>query len=189
MSVEEFLNHIKRFEEKEAYYEMLYKGFSSKLPPELTEIVFKHLPELNKHRKKYENVVFEIAEKYIGEIWEEYNMVNSLNSNKGPMANLSPVKKPKTREEAEKEFHKDKGAIPEKYHEAFKKVFWESYEEDLAGEVYEYAVYEKMKEVFTEFYIDDILEFDSNYLRYFDRGLYLMCSNKFVDEIYGLIET
>lgn len=46
-----------------------------------------------------------------------------------------------------------------------------------------------MKEVFTEFYIDDILKFDSDYLRYFDRGIYLMCSNQFADEIYGLIET
>ncbi|MCK5344385.1 MAG: hypothetical protein KAR20_13315, partial [Candidatus Heimdallarchaeota archaeon] len=68
-----------------------------------------------------------------------------------------------------------------------KEVFWESYKEELVGEVFEYAVYEKMKEIFTGFYIDDILEFDSDYLRYFDRGLYLMCSSRFADEIYGLI--
>lgn len=143
MSVEEFLNHIKRFEEEKSYSEKLYHGFSRKLPPELTEIVFKHLQKLNEHRKKYENVVFEIAEKYVGEIWKEYDMVYSLNFNNGPMADLNLVKKPKTREEAEKEFHKEKGAIPEKYHEDYKDVFWESYKEELIGKVFEYAVYEK----------------------------------------------
>ncbi|NQU54275.1 MAG: hypothetical protein HQ522_17240 [Bacteroidetes bacterium] len=110
-----------------------------------------------------------------------------MNFKKFAVTALAPVKKPTTREEADRKRLKEMSELPDKYHEQYTEVFWESYKEELVGEVYEYAVYEKMKEVFTEFYIDDILELDSDYLRYFDRGIYLMCSRRFVDGIYELI--
>ncbi|MEN8117649.1 MAG: hypothetical protein ABFS16_11760 [Bacteroidota bacterium] len=188
MPIDEFYNLIKRQEEKEAYYEELYEGFSNKLPPQLTEVVFKHLPELKKNRIKYEKAVFEIAQKYVREIWEEYNSVYSLNyKGGGPMADLNPVEKPGTgREKAEKRLQKLKKELPAEYHERLQESFWETYEDELATEVFKYAVYEKMKEVFTEFYIDDIMEFESKFLRYLDRSLYLMCTLRFVDEVFSL---
>uniref|UniRef100_UPI0032169639 hypothetical protein n=1 Tax=uncultured Draconibacterium sp. TaxID=1573823 RepID=UPI0032169639 len=182
MSIEEFYNFIKRSEEKEAYYKALYDGFSKKLPGSLAEIVFHHLPRLNEKKAD----VIKICEKYISEIWEVYNYVYSLNANGGPMADLRPVKKPTTRAEAEQKRLKEIQTIPRKYHKAYSEVFWESYEEELSREKYEYAIYEKMKEVFTEFYINDILDFESEYLRYFDRSIYLSCSCKFIEDIYSL---
>ncbi|NQU51131.1 MAG: hypothetical protein HQ522_01185 [Bacteroidetes bacterium] len=187
MPSEEFLNFIKQSEERKAYYKALYEGFSKKLPPALAEIVFNYLPELTKQGKNKEQAVLEIGEKYIRNIWEEYNMVYSLNINGGPMAKLNPVKKPTSREEAEKKRLKEIKQFPEQYHKTYTKIFWEQYEDKLAREVFEYSIYEKMKEVFTEFYIDDIMEFNSDCLRSFDRGLYLMCTCSFTEDIYKLL--
>ncbi|NQU51826.1 MAG: hypothetical protein HQ522_04745 [Bacteroidetes bacterium] len=187
MSAEEFLNFIKRSEETEAYYKALYEGFSKQLPTALAEVVFNYLPKFKNNREKYEKAVFETATKYIREIWDEFDSVNSLNANGGPMADLNPAKKPTSKEDAEQKRLKEIKEIPKQHHKGYTKVFWESYEEELVGEIFVYAVYEKMKEVFTKFYIDDIMEFDSAYLRYFDRGLYLMCTLRFVDDIYSLL--
>jgi hypothetical protein len=187
MPTEEFINFINASEEREAHYKALYVGFSKKLPPALAEIVLKHLTQLTKQGKNKEQAVLEIGKKYIRKIWEEYNMVYSLNVNGGPMADLDPVKKPTSREEAEKKLLKEIKKLPEQHHKVYTGIFWESYEEKLAREIYEYTIYEKVKEVITEFYIDDIMEFNSDCLRHFDRGLYLLCTCGFIEDVYQLL--
>lgn len=187
MISEEFYNLIKRSKETEAYYQELYDGFYKKLPGALAELVFKHLPEFYKQQGKYEKAILKIGEKYVGEIWEIYNNAYSLNVRGGPMADLNPARKPITREEAEQQRLKEIKALPEKHHKRYSQIFWESYEERLAIEKFEYAVYEKMKEVFTVFYFDDIMEFESHILRYFDRAIHLMCSGKYIDKVYSLL--
>jgi hypothetical protein len=125
MPLEEFRLHIKRFEELEAHYEELYKGFSQKLPKALSELVFKHWAELNQDRKNNEKTVFEIAQKYIREIWEEYNSVYSMNANKFPVKRHTPVKTPTTREEADKRRLKEMSKFPLEYHKEYTESFLE----------------------------------------------------------------
>ncbi|MCY1720048.1 hypothetical protein OU798_06825 [Prolixibacteraceae bacterium Z1-6] len=181
--MEEFFNHIKRSEETEAYYQALYDGFRKKLPQTLAEIVYQYLPKL----KAKEDAVLSLGKEYVRRIWEQYNEVYSLNRTGGPLINLQPARKPTTRKEAEQKLTKQIKTIPKQHHKIYSEIYWDTYEEKLTRETYEYAIYEKMKEVFTEFYIDDIMEFESDYLRYFDRSIYLMCSNKYVDDVYGLL--
>ena len=186
MSPEEFLAHINNSEETEKHYAKLYKAFSQKLPEGLTEVVFAHMPGMKEKRDTLYDDVYKIAGKYVGEIWEWYNQTESSNYFKLKVEGISPVPKPKTREEAEKELQSELKGVPDEHHEMYKKAHWEAYELDNPHEVFVYAVYNKMKEVFVEFYMDDILNLDSDYLRMFDEEIYLMCATEFVYNVYGL---
>lgn len=188
MSMEEFLARINNFEELEKHYEKLYKAFSQKLPGELTEVVFNHLPDMLEKRDIIYDDVYKTAEKYIREIWESYNNADSCNYSKTPVKDVSPVPKPKTREEAEKELQSELEETPEKYHELYKKTHWECYEDEKPHEMFLYAVFNKMKEVLVEYYMNDILKLEADYLRILEQSIYYMCAIQFVQEIYKLEE-
>ncbi len=187
MGLEEFENLIRRKEEMEAHYNRLYKGFSSKLPPALTEIVFQYWPEMAANRNKYKPLLLDIGKKYVGEIWEDYNNCYSLNVKDGPMADLNPVE---TLEEFKKGFkehcNKLKNMVPEQNQEYLEEICREDYETEKKILLFKLDIHKTMKGVFVEFYIDDIMEFESHILRYFDRGLYLTCTLMYVDEVFSL---
>ncbi|WP_340114537.1 hypothetical protein [Maribellus mangrovi] len=188
MSLEEFQNHIQRFEELEEHYKQLYSGFSKKIALALTELVFLHWDKRVKDRRKIEEELLELGHDFARKIWDEFDHVHWLNSNGGKMAELSEVPKPNdAREKAKSRLGKLKKQLPEDYHSELEQSFWEDYEREFKDVLFTYAVYKKMKEVFTEFYIDDILEFESHILRYFDRGLYLMCTCPCVQKVYLLL--
>lgn len=193
--MEEFFNLINRYEERDARYEKLYNIFSSKLPSALTEVVFKHLPKFSEQREKFEPKVFETSEKYVAKIWEEFNYSCSCKTAKEKKESLALKRKPQTRDDAEKELQEklsqflqnpELASKRDELEKRYTRIFWESYEEEYAKMAYEYAVYEKMKEVFTSVYIDDLLELDSHNLRSFDSGIYFTCSCDFIQEIYKL---
>lgn len=186
MSVQDFLDSIRHFEEQEAHYAKLYAGFSNKLPNELVKVVFEHLSELNNKREENIKAVHSIAVKYVDEIWETFNQADGRNAKKDTTPDLRPVCQPQTKEDAEKKLRKEIKVIPDDKHKLYEEIFWESYEEESATEQYKYAVFIKMKEVFAEFYLDDLLKLDGPYLRYFDRSLGLDVS-LFLEEVYELL--
>lgn len=185
MGVQEFLDDINRFEEKEARYAELYKGFSRKLPAELVKVVFDHLPELNNNRDENLKAVQNIAARYVGVLWDTFNLADGRNAQGGSVPDMKPVRKPQTKGEAENILKEEIKIIPVHQQKLYTKIFWELYDEQQAREQYQYAVFLKMKEVFVEFYMDDVLELESPYLRYFDRCLALdVCL--FLEDVYEL---
>lgn len=180
-------NLIKRHEEHEAYYKKLFEGFTKKLSPALAELVFQHCPHLAKQRNTCENEILKLGDKSALLIIEDFNNAYWLNNNEGPMADLNAVPLPGSdRAEAEMYCQMLKDELPEECHVEAEEAFWEEYQKQQESAQFKYAVYQKMKAVFTEFYIDDILEFESDILRYFDRSLYLLCTLRYVDEVYSL---
>jgi hypothetical protein len=188
MSIEQFLSHIKNFEEKGKHYAKLYAGFSNKLPGVLADTVFDHLPDLKKHSKTMQPKVLNIAEKYMGEIWEWFNHTYSSQYLKKEVKDVKAVPKPKTKEEAETELKNELKDIPAEHHEGYTEIFWEVHESDQRYKAFQYEIYARMKAVFVDFFMDDVMELESGYLRQFDYDIYLMCAGEFVQEIYGLME-
>lgn len=188
MSAEEFLNHIRKFEELEATYKKKYEGFHLKLPKELAEIVYTRLPGVESKHKNLKSEVLKIGETYVREIWEWYNHAYSSYFNNQTVNNSYSAQKPQTKAEANKRLELNIKDLPLQYHKEFIEMFWESYDEEHVHDLYKYAFFLKMKEVFAEFYLDDILELESDYLRYLDSSIYLMCSDRFIEEIYELFE-
>ena len=183
MSKEEFLENIRRFEELEKKYEALSKELHKKMPEALSALVFKHLPKLLEDGTKKEEIISTITKKYTYEVWEAYNSVNSMQyTNK--KVNTTPVPKPKTKEEEEEELKKELKDIPEKYHNDYTNIFWETIKEDNRHESFNTDVYNKMKEVFTEIYFDDVLALEPDYLRYFDSSIYYLVY-EFLQDIYN----
>jgi hypothetical protein len=185
MGWEDFNRFIEDWEEKEKHYQVLYDAYSQNLPTALAEEVFVFFPKL-KQKPDTQKAVVSIGEKYVGEIWEVYNNCSWLNTQGGAMAELNPARKPTTRKQAEQQRLNEIKGLPKKYHARYSKLFWKSYNENFITELFEYAIYEKMKKVFNQYYIDDIMEFESPILRYMDRCIYLTCMHEYVDEIYGL---
>nr|WP_320022699.1 hypothetical protein [uncultured Draconibacterium sp.] len=187
MGLEDFYNLIRRHEEMEKLYTKRYEGFSGELPSALTSVVFKYWPEMAETSAKYKPLLFNLGEKYIGEIWEEFNYCDGLNRRGGPVAELNPVP---TIEEFEIDFEKHcrklKDTLPDKGDEFWDEICREDYESDKKNLQFKLAVHETMKAVFNKYYIDDVMEFESHILRYFERGMYLMCALQYVDEVYSL---
>jgi hypothetical protein len=187
MGLEDFYNLIRRQEEMEKLYAERYEGFSRELPAALTSVVFDYWPEMAENPVKYKPLLFNIGEKYIRKIWEEYNCCHSLNSNGGPMADLHPVDTiDKLKPKYEKRCQELKRTYPDAGDEFWDEIIREDYEREKKDLQFKLAVHETMKAVFNKHYIDDVMEFESHILRYFERGMYLMCALRYVDEVYSL---
>lgn len=185
--LEELHNLIKRHEAYEAYYKALFEDFTKKLSPALVELVYQHCEHLAKQSSTYEKELIKLGDKSASLIYDDYNNAHWLNNNEGLMADLNAVPLPGSdRAEAEMYCQKLKEEVAEEFRAEVEKLYWEEYTNQQESVAFKYAVYEKMKEVFTEFYLDDIMEFESPILRYFDRCLYLMCALPYVDEVYSL---
>lgn len=187
MGLEDFENLIRRMDEVEKLYENRYNGFSQELPLALTSVVFEYWPKMAENESKYKPLLFDIGKKYIREIWEDYNNCYSLNRSGGPMADLNPVD---TIDELETVLkircQESKNKYPDAGDEFWDEIYREDYEREIKNLRFKLAVHEKMKAVFNKFYIDDVMEFESHILRYFERSLYLMCALRYVEEVYSL---
>ncbi len=182
---ENFRNTVKRIEEMEAFYKAAFEGFLAKLNRHLIPSVRNYNPRLD--NKDTETQLRQLVQKYAREVFENFNGAHWSNNNPGQLSNLPAVEQPEdNRQKAEQRMNKMKQQYPEDYHAQFEAYFWEDYEKDYKSECFKYAVYSEMKAAFTEFYIDDLLEFESEILRNFDRSLYLMCALPFVEEVYRL---
>lgn len=168
MGLEDFIRHIENAEIRDKRYEKKFNAFSKKLPRSLTAVVLQHIPEA----KGQETRILEIANEYISHIWELYNRTYSLNTGETVTTEHRVVEKPQTKEEAKVELIKELKDIPRLYRRSYTKVFWEEYRDKHAYQTFKYAIYEAMKNTFTACYLDDVLEWDSDALRYFDRSLY-----------------
>ncbi|KJF42066.1 hypothetical protein [Draconibacterium sediminis] len=187
MGLEDYENLIRRMDEMEKLYANRYKGFSLELPPALTSVVFEYWPEMAENPAKYKPLLFKLGEKYIGEIWEEYNNCDSLNRSGGPMADLYPVDTiDKLKPKYDKRCQELKSTYPAAGDEFWDEIIREDYEREKKDLQFKLAVHETMKGVFNAHYIDDVMEFESHILRYFERGMYLMCALRYVDEVYSL---
>ena len=186
MNREQFLSLLDDYEESRKLSKKCYMAFSTKLTKELTELVFNHLPEIDKKRNEMQAKVYEVAEKYMKEVKESFEWVNSSFYDKSPITKVSVVPKPITREDAEKQLVEELKDIPEEHHELYAKYHWEDYEHDKQHEDFLFAAFNKMKEVLVEVYFESIVDFDSDYLRKLDYAIYLMCAERFVQEVYEL---
>lgn len=186
MGLEDFENQIRRMDELDKLYANRYKGFSTELPPALTSVVFEYWPKMAENQATYKPLLFKIGEKYIRKIWEEYNNCYSLNRSGGPMADLHPVHTiDKLKPKYEKRCQELKSKYPDAGDEFWDEIIREDYEREKKNLQFKLAVHEKMKAVFNKHYIDDVMEFESHILRYFERSLYLMCALPYVEEVYS----
>ena len=182
MPLEEFLKLIRNFQQQEAKYSELAKKFHKKLPEALKTLVFEHQPELLGQKEKQEKNITTIAEKYAGEVWEKFNMAYGRQYTKKEVATYK-VPKPATKADEEKKLQNELAGLPKKYHKGYCEIFWETSKQNLAHETFVFAVHAKMKEAFTEIYLDDVLSLEPVYLRYFNSSLYLL-ADSFVQDIY-----
>jgi hypothetical protein len=187
MSKEDFLNSIKRFEESEAKYEALAKKYEKQMPDALTNLVFEHLPKLQSEKEKFEQIISSIAQKYTDEIWEDFNTADWMNRSKDKVKPFK-VPKPKTKEDEEQELKVELKNIPKEHHALYSKIFWETDQGYKKHNSFVFACHNKMKEVFTSIYFDNVLSLEADYLRYFDGLLYFQAGH-FVQEIYEDCDT
>ncbi|WP_347841485.1 hypothetical protein [uncultured Draconibacterium sp.] len=187
MGLEDFENLIRQQEALEAHYKELYKGFSAQFPSALNQVVFSFLPKMAANKLKFTPLLTSIAKKYIREIWEEYNFCCSYNVNGGPMPDLNPVDTISDLENRQaKRRSKLLPQFPVDYHKELEEHLREDFKREKNDLLFKLAVHEEMKAVFNAYYIDDIMEFESHVLRQFERGVYLMCALRYVDEVYTL---
>jgi hypothetical protein len=186
MNKEQFLSWLKDYEESTKYAKACYQAFSTKLKKELTELVFNYLPVKEKKCYETQERVCEIVEKYTKEVKECFEWVNSSFYNKNSIKEVRAVPKQKTKEDAEKQLVEELKDIPKEHHELYTKYHWEDYEHDKRHADFLFAVFNKMKEVLVEIYFESIVDFDGDYLRRLDYGIYLMCAGEFVQAVYEL---
>ncbi len=90
------------------------------------------------------------------------------------------------REEEELKLCKEMLDIPDEWKHEYSQVFWETYEEEVKSQEYIFAVFDKMKEIMVDYYLNDIIKLEGNLLRKLNGSLYHLAAWEMIDELYML---
>ncbi len=190
MSKEGFLRRLEQSKREEERYNNLYKAYQKDFRKEfLLAIAYYHnMPQavILKRRIEFNTLIH----RYERRMWESYNINYSHNANKDKVRLYGKMMKPLSKETFDERWHNTRkeyqSMLQEEYDEEWhRQVFWESALMSLVDTNFKFYIYELLKKVFTKYYIEDILEFDSDYLRRFDEDIQLIAF-QFVDDIYEM---
>ncbi len=190
MSREGFLRRLEQSKREEEKYNQLYRSYEKEFREEFVRVIayYHNVPRQVVIIQKREVSI--LLKRYERKMWESYNINYSSNANKEKVRLFGSLIKPMSKEDfdvrwlnSRKEY---KSMLQEEYDEAWhRQVFWESALMSIVDTNFKYYIYSLLKKVFTKYYIDDILEFDSDYLRRFDEDIQHIAF-QFVDDIYEL---
>ncbi|WP_289054377.1 hypothetical protein [Carboxylicivirga marina] len=167
-------------------HERIGKAFLSQLKADLILYVLDERPLVKQYYAEVAEQLIEIADKTARQVFDDFDLALSINSNKMNVDEYSGVRKPKTKQEAELKLKAEIAKIPNCDEEVFAEIFWESFEQEQKREWFIYKAYSKMKEVLVKYYEDLILSLDSKYLRILDSYLFTTAYNDFSDEVFVL---
>ncbi|MGC9353339.1 MAG: hypothetical protein ACP5D9_05850 [Mariniphaga sp.] len=188
MTPEEFLNEIRKGEERIKQAEETSEAFLNELTERLVEYVYNWYPEYQTRRSATEKQIASVAEEYAGEVIQLFDSI-SYHSKKGePVDKKHTIPKPHSREQSEKELQEILKIIPEKNHEYMKQIHWEDFEEQQHHEGFLFEAHRLMKKILTDYYPNEIMELEADYFRMLDSFLYYLGASMFVDKCYEILE-
>lgn len=188
MEPTEFLEFLNRSEQEIKKLEKKERNFREKLSAKLVLLVFKYFPELESQRKRLLNSLQDISEQCAKIALECLGSAFHHAKNNIPYTEKKGIRKPRTKEESEKELQELLLLIDEKDHAYLSKIHWEEFENEQRHDGFYFKVHHKIKEVLVEFYFDEIQELSGGHLRLLEHYTYYLAVCEFVDAFYGIKE-
>jgi len=179
-----FSNIEQRLEVLDIKYGKLAEQIKKRMPEALTAIVIEHIPELQTEKEKNRKIIYSIAQEYTDNIWDDFTMIDMKQYYKKD-AEIVELPRFDTKEEDELDIQKNLENMPEKYHAGYRELREELYDHMKIQDDFVATLYTKMKEIFADVYLEDVLSLDSDYLREFDNTLYFE-AYWFVEDVYSM---
>ncbi len=179
------------FEEPEDKYERLFqqtkqlqifRKFRFDFESEVYQVVKVYRPFLHENIHAYVIKVKDILERASG---AASDILFSCIGGNGDSVLLG-VPKIISREEEELKLSSEMLDIPDKWKNEYSQMFWETYEEEVKSQEYIFAVFNKMKEIMVDYYLNDIINLEGNLLRKLNGSLYHLAAWEMIDELYML---
>lgn len=188
MTPEEFLNEIRKSEERIKQAEETGEAFVKELTERLIEHVYDWYPGYRQRRSVTEKQIAAVAEEYAGEVIQLFDSISYRCKKGEPVDKKHRVPKPHSREQSETELQEILKIIPEKNHKYMKQMHWEDFEEQQHHEGFRFEAHRLMKKVLTDYYPNEIMELEVGYFRMLDSFLYYLGASMFVDKCYEILE-
>lgn len=162
------------------------EAFHNKLSQELFDLVFSYWPEMERYREQLTDPMRELAEEFSNEAMECLNVAEYYLRTGEPVKDVNPIPKPITEEDAEVQVQKYAHEFPTISHEEWRSMVWEDFEVEMRGNHFIHRIHQLMKQVLTEFYLEDILKLEPDHLLMLDDYLYIMGACRFSQGFYEL---
>lgn len=187
MNFEEEKSRFERMCSRVDAEEKLCKAFLHKTEETLFSFPLEYWNHDSSEREKLTVHLKKLAVKYSRETFECFDEASWYYYTKTkPVKNFQVVHSVITRKEAEKQLREKLKDIPEDK-DYFCKVFWETFEKSHKREMFFYSLHKKLKEILTEYYEKDILDFDGYILRSLDSSVYYRVVCPFIDDYFCLV--
>lgn len=184
----EFLDFVKRSQEKIEASAKYEKAFVKKLTIELFEFIFNYYPKYVPYRDKVTSKLKVLSNNCAKEIIENLGSALYYQRKNLPYKSKSGAKHPTTREESEKKLNELKKIVPKEEHEYLEEIHWEEFESSLRTEMFHVGLHNKAKEIMVDFFEEDILSLNGDCLRLLNDYTYLLSVYPFVDDVFSLLE-
>ncbi|WP_075590813.1 hypothetical protein [Labilibacter marinus] len=193
MDPEEFLNFIKKSDRELKEAMAIEKAFKKKLSEELFRFVFEYYPEFEVYRTKVSAELKDKCAYCSARMLDMLSNVISSQKDNTPFKEGSRAPKVKTRAESEKELQAFIAQINEikgdfeadiAYAE---EIHWEDYEEEIKHQRFKKELHDKAKEILVEFYEEDVLALEADYLRMLDSYTYSLAIHVLIEAVYDMM--
>ncbi len=186
MNREELYWLFKNFGDEMKAMEARGEAFHAKLSQELFDLVFTYWPEWKLYREQMAGPLRKLAEEYANKTMEGLNFAEYHLVNDKPVEKITPIPKPMSAADAEAKVQKHVAEFPDVPIEEWRRIVWEDFEVEMRANHFVHRIHKLMKQVLTEFYLENILKLEPDHLLMMDYYLYLMGAYRFSDAVYGL---
>ena len=179
MNREESFYTFKRWCDRQDELDRIGKDFHSKLTDELLNYILRSRPALNSCHMRMKETLHQLSLTYTWRIFECFNAVHFDAWEKTGGKNILEVPKPNAWEDLEKELQQKSKTQPYFDYDYMSAIYRKRFIREQEIEKFQRGAWQLMKQIITEFYADDMMEWEGKYLKELDGSLYHFCASSF----------
>ena len=183
MTFEESAERFNRIFEKSDRFEKIFNMFSKDYLKSLKEVIQQHRPLIKQNIDNYNKQISLSIEKSMR--WALETLFFCMTNDVGDYNVTVPKRTDKDNEQEKLCLQLEN--IPDDDKELYSQIFWDGYDDIEKRENYNFAVFNKIKELLVKHYYNEIIELNGDSLRRLSGDLYYLAAENLIEDIY-LIE-
>ncbi len=182
MTFEESEERFNRIYEKSDRFEKIFNMFSKDYLKSLKEVIQQHRPLIKQNIDNYNKQISHLIKESMR--WALETLFFCMTNDVGDNNVTVPKRTDKNKEQ--KKLSLQLKNIPVDDKELYSQIFWDGYDEIEKRENYNFAVFNKIKELLVKHYYNEIIELNGNSFRRLSGDLYYLAAENLIEDIYLL---
>ncbi len=195
MNPEEFLDFIRKSDREIKEARKLEKALKKRLSEELFNFIFAHYTSYEPYRTSLSAQLKIQCDYCSSRVLDMLSIVISSQESGQPFKGENRVPKVKSKSESQKELQtfiaqiKEVEAVTEEDLAYAEEIHWEDYADEIKHQQFKKGLHDKAKDILVEFYEEDILALEGDYLRMLDSYTYQLAISWFIEMVYDILPT